>query len=64
MFRIRPNGCTKRHMEQPNRAGPCLRKSRGDPHRHLRLIDAEQNRIVFEETEKLQLNQIQKERKS
>jgi hypothetical protein len=50
MFRIIPNGCTRRQMKRLCRAGPCLKKSRGDPP-HLRLVDLEQRFIEFEEME-------------
>jgi hypothetical protein len=40
MIRFKPNGCTERHMEKPNRAGPRLRKNRGDPYPYLWLVNA------------------------
>jgi len=61
MFRITPNGCTRRYMERLKRAGPCLRKSRGDPRPHLRLVDAKERFVEFEEIEKLLSNFKQKE---
>lgn len=63
MYRITPNGCTRRHMERFGRAGPRLKKSRGDPP-HLRLVDAKQRYIEFEDVEKILLSFTQKERKS
>ena len=64
MFRMTPNGCTRRYMERLKRAGPCLRKSRGDPRPQLRLVDAKQRFVEFDEIEKLLTNYIQKESKS
>jgi hypothetical protein len=63
MIRITPNGCTRRNMERLVRAGPCLKKSRGDPP-YLRVVDAKQRFVEFEEIEKILSNIKQKERKS
>jgi hypothetical protein len=63
MFRIRPNGCTRRQMKRFGRSGHCLRKSRGDPP-SLHLVDTKKRYIEFEEIEKLLINSIKKERKS
>jgi len=63
MFRITPNGCSRRNMQRFCRDGPCLRKIRGEPHL-LRLMNMEQRFVEFEEIEKLLFNYTQKEIKS
>lgn len=63
MFRITPNSCTRRYMGKLGRAGPCLRKSRGDPP-YLRLVDVKQQLVEFEDMEKILCSFLQKERTS
>ena len=63
MFRIRPNGCTRRHMKKGERDGPCLRKSRGDP-QYLQLVYTKQRYVEFEDLERILSGIKQKERKS
>ena len=63
MFRLKPNGCTRRHKTFFNRSGPCLKKIRGDPPA-LRLVDLEQRFVGFDELEPQPSNFKQKERQS
>ena len=64
MFRLTPNGCTRRYKERFGRAGPCLKRGRGDPRSHLRIVDTAQRFLEFEDIEKILSNYNQKEKTS
>jgi hypothetical protein len=64
MFRYTPNGGTKRHSAQLGRAGPHLRRSRGDPGSHLRIVESSREYIEQEEIDNLMTMFTQKESKS
>jgi hypothetical protein len=64
MFRKTPNGCTRRNMARFGREGPQIRGNRGDPDRHLRIVDTMTHDIKLEEIERILSTFTQKENKS
>ena len=61
MFRTIPNGCTSRNMGKYGRAGPRIKRGRGDPASHLHLVSKQNRDMEFEEIEKLIFNNTHKE---
>lgn len=64
MFRTVTNGCTERYTGRYGRAGPRIQRGRGDPDRHLLIVDTMRRDIKLEEIERILSAFTQKENKS